>query len=120
MVYSFETKAERVDFESILEHHDDGIELKKLDKNMYVFSENIDPESDSEIEDMEDYESDDDSFVVSDTEEMCELPPDAKELDESWNKWSPKTPSAKRFKKTVEKLEATVKIEGDNLKFVSE
>ena len=120
LVYSFETKAERVDFESILEHHDGGIELKKLDKNMYVFSENIDPESDSEIEDMEDYESDDDSFVVSDTEEMCELPPDAKELDESWNKWSPKTPSAKRFKKTVEQLEATVKIEGDNLKFVSE
>ena len=120
LVYSFEAKAERVDFESILEHYNDGgFTMKKVGKNMYVFVENIDPDSDSEIEDIEDYEDSEseNSFVVSDTEDMDELPPDAKELDEAWNKWSPKTPSAKNFKKTIEQIEAAVKIEGDNLKF---
>lgn len=121
LVYSFEAKAERVDFESILEHYkDEGFSMKKVGKNMFVFEDNIDPDSDSEIEDIEDYEeseSDCDSFIVSDTEEMTELPADAKELDEVWNKWSPKTPSAKKFKKTVDQIEMAVKIEGDNLKF---
>lgn len=116
LVYSFEAKAERVDFESILEHG--GFELKNVGKNMYVFVEHIDPESDSEIEDIEDEESDsEDSFVVSDTEEMDHLPPDAKELNEAWDKWSPKTPSAKKFKKTVEDIEGMVKIKGDDLNF---
>jgi len=121
LVYSFETKAERVDLESILEHYNDGgFPMKKIDKNMYVFVDNIDPDSDSEIEDIEDYDESEsnDSFIVSDTEEMGEQPPsDAKELDEAWNKWSPKTPSAKNFKKKIEQIEAMVKVEGDNLKF---
>jgi hypothetical protein len=123
LVYSFEKKAERVDFESIMEHYNDGegFAMKKVGKNMYVFVDNIDPESDSEIEDIEDHEeSEDDSFVVSDTEEMCDLPPDAKELDEAWNQWSPTTPSAKRFKQKIDQIESAVKIESDEKKNMCE
>lgn len=121
-VHSFEPKAEKVDFESLTEHYLDSKEIgvKKIGKNMYVFGDEIDPDSDSEIETEED---DSDSvgslkdFVVSDSEEMGELPNDYKELDEQWNKWSPKTKSGKQFKRTIDQLEAITKIKGDNQRF---
>lgn len=121
-VHSFEAKAERVDFESLTEHYLDSndVKIKKIGKNMYVFQDEIDPDSDSEIETEE---SDSDSegslkeFVVSDTDEVEELPADYKELDQQWDKWSPKTKSAKKFKKTVDQLETIAKIQRDNKQF---
>jgi hypothetical protein len=121
-VHSFESKAERVDFDSLTEHHfvSDEINVKKVGKNMFVFIDEIDSESDSEIE-TEDDDDDDDSggslndFIVSD-EHISPSCGDT-ELDDQWDKWSPKTDSAKRFKKTVDNLEAIAKIEEDNLEF---
>ena len=46
-VHSFESKAEKVDFESLTEHYLDSKEIgvKKIGKNMYVFGDEIDPDS---------------------------------------------------------------------------
>ena len=120
-VHSFEPKAEKVEFESLTEHYLDSneIEVKKIGKNMYVFKDEIDPESDSEIETEEDSDSAGslNDFIASDNEEVNELPDDYKELDEQWEKWSPKTKSGKKFKKTVDELEEIVKIHADNQRF---
>ena len=121
-VHSFEPKAEKVEFESLTEHYLDldsnEIGVKKVGKNMYVFEDEIDPESDSEIE-TEESESDGSlgDFIASDNEEVSELPDDYKELDNQWDEWSPKTQSGKKFKKKVDELEAIAKIHADNQKF---
>lgn len=120
-VHSFEPKAEKVEFESLTEHYLDSNEIgvKKVGKNMYVFEDEIDPESDSEIETEEDSDSAGslNDFIASDNEEVNELPDDYKELDNQWDEWSPKTQSGKKFKKTVDELEAIVKIHADNQRF---
>jgi len=121
-VHSFEPKAEKVDFESLVEHYLDSndIGVKKVGKNMYVFEDEIDPESDSEIETEEESESDGSlsDFIASDNEEVSELPDDYKELDEQWKKWSPKTKSGKNFKRTIDQIEVMAKIQADNQKFL--
>lgn len=121
-VLSFEPKAERVDFECLIEHYKDShLNLKKIKSNMYVFVEDIDPESDSEIETDSSYSESEnslDDFVVDDDEvDDDELPPDYKEIDQQWEKWSPKTPSGKKFKRTIDTIESIAKTKRDNNKF---
>ena len=125
-VHSFESKAERVDFESLIEHHYDSttVGITQIGKNMYVFGDEIDPDSDSEIETEEDTDDDIgslDDFIVSDTDEGAvdsdHRSADLEELDNQWEQWSPKTGSSKKFKQTIDALEVIAKVQRDNAKF---
>ena len=112
-VFSFEAKAERVDFESLTTHHKDVIDvsdlgIKKVHTNMFVYEDDIDSESESEIETDE---SDDDSegslkdFIVPDNiDEICK-PCDHQAIDKVWSTWRPASAGAQRFKKRVDEIE---------------
>jgi len=120
-VHEFESKAERVDFESITEHHFDSEIIKKIGKNMYVFIDEIDTDSESEIEtesSSDDSEDDSlDSFIVSDeAPEGTQAVVDT-ELNNQWDSWSPRTPSAIRYKETVNRIEAVARIRQDDINF---
>ena len=111
-VHSFDAKAERVDFESITEHHPGVIDITDLGmmnvgKNMFVMKNEVDEdETDSEIEDMSDDEYEDDGFIEFDESATpMELPPDSAQVDEEWNKWQPRSRGASRFKETIDSLE---------------
>ena len=115
-VFSFESKAERVDFESITTHHIGVIDIEelgltKIGKNMFVFTEDIDSESESEIE-TDDSSSDSEGslrdFIVPDDETVLLKPCDYKEVDESWNSWKPSSAGAQRFKKRIDEIEEYV------------
>jgi len=112
-VYSFDTRAQRVDFESLVSHYADTIDItelgfKKVCKNMYVLESEIDPDSASEVEtDESSDESESDDFVASDDD--APPPSDHKAIDDEWNKWSPATDGARRFKNTVNRIEARVR-----------
>ena len=124
-VYSFESKVEIVEAESISQHYngvaDVGeIGIRKLDdSNHFVIESEIDDDGyESDIEDMSDSESDEseNSFIAEEDPDQWELPDDYKEVDDKWNEWSPSTLGGKQFKKTVDKLEMYAKIHLDNLK----
>jgi hypothetical protein len=115
-VFSFESKAERVDFESLTAHHKDIIDveelgIKKIQPNMFVYEEDVDSESDSEIE----TESESDSegslkdFIAPDDEEITCKPCDHQEVDEAWNSWKPHSAGAQRFKQRVDEIEKYMK-----------
>ena len=112
-IYSFETKTEFVPFDSLIIHYNgteniEDLGFIKVHDNMFVEESDIDEESSSEIEtetDEECSESSDDSFIVPDDEDVCIKPPDYKEVDASWNTWSPVTPGAKRFKDKINQIE---------------
>ena len=117
-VHGFEAKAERVDFVSLMEHHfnSNEINVKKVGINMFVFIDEIDPDSDSEIETEESSDSEYDSldgFVVPDTVVDGDGDCDP-ELNRQWDDWSPHTPSAIRYKSTVDQIEAIARVQGDN------
>ena len=112
-VFSFEAKAERVDFESLLTHHPDVTDvaelgLVKVRPNMFVYEDDIDSESESDVE-TDDSDSDSagslDDFVVPDDEDVCCKPCDHKEVDEAWSSWRPTSAGAQRFKKRVDTIE---------------
>ena len=113
-IFSFESKAERVDFESLTTHHAGVIDvhelgLKKVRVNMFVYEEDIDSESDSEV-DTDDSDEDSDGslkdFVVKDDEEILCKPCDHLVVDEQWNSWKPHSPGAIRFKNKIDQIEA--------------
>jgi hypothetical protein len=113
-VYSFDSQAQRVDFENLTSHYIDTIDIielgfKKIGKNMYVIEVEIDSDSASEIEtDESSDESESDDFVAS--EDTDGVPPsDYKTIDDEWNKWVPDTDGAQRFKDTVNRIEARVR-----------
>ena len=130
-VYSLEGKANRVDFDNILEHHDgvtnlDDIGLTRIDTNMYVFEDEWDDDdSDSEIHDMEDEDASEDEydltdgFVVPDTEIDGPVvpPPDAEGLERDWRAWSPRSVGESRFKKMVDRIEERTRHQVDDLNF---
>jgi hypothetical protein len=130
-VYSLEGKANRVDFENILEHHDgvtslEDIGLTRIDTNMYVFDEEWDEnDSDSEIyeESCDDEDEDEydltDGFVVPDTEIDGPVlpPPDAEGLERDWRAWSPRSVGESRFKKMVDRIEERARHQADDLNF---
>lgn len=113
-IFSFESKAERVDFESLTEHHLDVIDvlelgLVKIRPNMFVYEDDIDSESDSEIETDEDSDSDSEGslkdFIVPDDEDVCIKPCDHQEVDEAWGSWKPSSAGAMRFKERIDQIE---------------
>ena len=112
-VFSFESNAERVDFESLTEHHLDVIDvlelgLVKVRPNMFVYEEDIDSESESEVE-TDDEDSDSEGslkdFVVPDDEDVCIKPCDHQEVDEAWGSWKPSSAGAQRFKERIDHIE---------------
>ena len=111
-VFSFEAKAERVDFESLTGHHPDVTDvselgLVKVRPNMFVYEEDIDSESESDVETDSDSDSAGslDDFVVPDDKDVRCKPCDHKEVDEAWSSWRPTSAGAQRFKKRVDTIE---------------
>ena len=107
-VFSFESKAERLDFDSILVHHTGICDVTELGirvvgKNMYVYEDDVDPESESEVESDEDSEESSSESADEDSEE--DLSSRDPELDEQWNSWTPSSAGARRFKEAVDRIE---------------
>jgi len=115
-LYELEDEENPVEVESITEHYPDGTSPFKFLEYTAYFDEDIDPDEDSEIEDMSEDEEDDlDGFIVPDG--PLELPPDHIEVDRTWNQWNPITPGAKRFKALVDTVEQMARVEMDNQNF---
>ena len=123
-IYSFDSKVEIVEPESILEHYQDVVDVSYLgfikidDSNHFVIENEIeDSELDSEIEDMSDSDSDDlsDSFIAEEDPDQWELPGDHREVDNQWDKWHPSSVGETHYKNTIDRLERYAKIHYDNL-----
>lgn len=126
-VYSFESTAERVNFDSISEHHVGVIDITDIDmthigKNMFVFNCEIINDHDSDIEDEsdEDEQSEENDFVVSDGE--CATPRTLgisghQEVDEKWNEWQPSTSGGRHFKGVIDTIECRVRHQADEKNF---
>ena len=115
-LYELEDAENPVEVESITEHYPDGTSPFKFLEYTAYLEEEIDPDEDSEIEDMsEDDEDDLDGFIVPDG--PLELPPDHTEIDRTWNQWNPTTPGARRFKALIDTVEHMARTEMDNQQF---
>lgn len=102
-VYVLESDLNIIRPESICEHYPGGETVfKHVTDDRYVLKEEVDSEEDSTFYD--DSDSDVMSFIVSDGE--CEPPADHREVDRAWTEWYPQSEGARRFKKTVDELDA--------------
>lgn len=121
-IFSFETRVNQVFLDNISEHHEgvtDVVDLgfMRIDSNMYALEEDVDmDDSDSEIVEEEDEDEDLDDFVADHGCEHMELPPDHKEIDDQWNRWTPRSDGERRFKDTVDMIEKYARDEMDNQK----
>lgn len=121
-VYELEQDENAVERESICEHYPQGTTFEnvgfyKISENVYAIYDDIDSEdSNSEIEDLSDSESEADSFIVED-DGCADLPPDASDVDNAWNEWKPSSPGMKRYKETIDLIEYHVKRHADNINF---
>jgi hypothetical protein len=112
-------------YQSVMEHYPSGttfedLEMKSLGDQMYAFYSEIDIEdSDSEIYDEDESDSEMDDFIVADDVIDGQVIPPAnhKSIDKEWNEWKPSTPGARSFKDTVDAIEALAKVHADNLSF---
>jgi hypothetical protein len=112
-------------YESLMEHYPSGttfvdLEMKSLGNGMFAYLSEIDVEdSDSEIYDDNESNSEMDDFIVPDDEIDGEVipPPNHASIDKEWNEWTPSSPGARSFKETVDTIEAMVKLHTDNLSF---
>ena len=112
-------------YESVMEHHPSGttfedLEFKMINDGLYANINEIDIEdSDSEIYDGDESDSEMNDFIVPDNVIDGEVirPPDYKTIDKEWNEWEPKSPGARSFKETVNAIEAMAKAHADNLSF---
>ena len=112
-------------YESVMEHYPSGttfedLEMKFLGDKMYAFYSEIDIEdSDSDIYDEDESDSEMDDFIVPDDviDGQVIPPSDYKSIDKEWNEWKPSTPGARSFKETVDAIEALAKVHADNLSF---
>jgi len=122
-VYSFESKVEIVNEESISQHYDGVVDVSGIgvlevgdDPNHFVFESEIEDEGyESDIDDMSDSDESEDSFIAEEDPDQWELPDDHKEVDDEWNEWTPSTIGGKKFKKTVDIIETYAKIHLDNI-----
>jgi hypothetical protein len=105
-------------YQSLMEHYPIGttfedLEFKSLGENMYALYSEIDVEdSDSDIYDDNESDSELADFIVSDTEidgQNILLPSDHKSIDKEWNEWNPTTSGGRSFKETVDMIETKVK-----------
>ena len=84
-----------------------------MQRDRFAFYLEIDIEdSDSDIYNEEETDSEMADFVVSDTEiegQAIPLPPNHKSIDKEWNAWEPTTSGGKSFKETVDMIENRIK-----------
>lgn len=105
-VYVLESDLNIIRPESICEHYPEGETVfKHVTDDRYVLKEEVDSEEDSTFYD--DSDSDVMSFIVSDGE--CDLPGDHVEVDRAWTEWQPQSEGARRFKRTVDDLDARMR-----------
>ena len=125
-VYELETDVfSPAPYESVMEHYPSGttfmdLEMKSLGENRFAMYSEIDIEdSDSEIYNDGETDSEMADFIVPDTEIDGEFipPPNQESIDKEWNEWTPTSPGAKSFKETVDAIEAMARINADNLSF---
>jgi len=127
LVYSFSDNIDVIRFDSLIEHFYDtykveDIDMMKVKDNMYVFLDEVNIEDDSSSIYTDDDEEDEysiGSFVVDDddVDGMVEVPHDHKKLDREWNEWEPRSPGARSFKETVERIEYYAKKHADENNF---
>jgi len=118
-IYQLSDDTDPVAFESLVEHYIEESPLTLVRDNMY-YDSSEETNSESSIEDMSDSDCEsEDSFVVPDDEVDGEvnLPPDHREVDREWEAWRPSTVGAKKFKDTVDRLEAFARHHADELRF---
>ena len=112
-------------YESVMEHYPSGttfedLEMKSLGNRMYAYLSEIDIEdSDSEIYNDDETDSEMEDFIVPDDEIDGQVIPPAnhKSIDKEWNEWEPRSPGSKRFKDMVNAIETHAKIQADELNF---
>jgi hypothetical protein len=112
-------------YESVMEHYPSGttfedLDLKSLGSGMFAYLSEIDIEdSDSEIYNDNETDSEMADFIVPDTEIDGEFipPPNHESIDKEWNEWTPSSPGARSFKETVDAIETMARINADNLSF---
>lgn len=112
------TQDELIRAESICEHHYKNF-LVNVKEDLWAEPRDIDSDQESFIYDESD-ESEDDSFIVSDSEPIegwVEPPENHREIDKAWEEWIPTTRGASTFKDTVDSLEAFAKIKADENNF---
>jgi hypothetical protein len=116
-VYALESEVNILRAESICEHWPDGQSVfEHVSEERYVLKSEVDSGDESTFYDeSDDSGSDLRDFVVSDEE--CELPPDHRDIDKSWNEWQPNSEGSKKFKKTIDDIEARVRVQMDNVQF---
>ncbi|MDB4588581.1 hypothetical protein N9095_01235 [bacterium] len=128
-IYAFESTVDRVNFDSICEHHAGIIDVTdvaftNVGRNMFVLDREIIEEQDSDIDDLSDEEEDqyESDFVVSDSEEGAtprELGiSDHKEVDQKWDEWQPSTSGGRHFKNVIDAIEYRVRHQADEKNFV--
>ena len=117
----YELEAENLSpapYESVMEHYPTGttftdLEMKALGTNRFAFFSEIDIEdSDSDLYDEEETDSEMADFIVSDTEiegQAIPLPPNHKSIDKEWNEWEPTSAGARSFKEAVDAIEDRIK-----------
>ena len=112
-------------YESLMEHYPSGttfkdLDMKSLGNGMFAYLSEIDIEdSDSEIYNDDETDSEMADFIVPDDEIDGEIvpPPNQESIDKEWNEWTPTSPGAKSFKETVDAIETMARINADNLSF---
>jgi hypothetical protein len=128
-VHMFDTYVSRVEFESLIEHHE-GVKTitdvgwRNVGTNMWADEEEVDDSvTVSDVEDMSDDDIDDmlaetlEDFVAPDDLKGVELPPDHKEVDEKWESWRPSSQGGHHFKDTVDRIEERVRSQMDDDNF---
>lgn len=109
-VHVLESELNIIRPESICEHYPEGETVfKHVSDERYVLKEEVDSEEEDSTfyDDSDDSSSDLRSFVVSDGE--CDPPPDHREVDQAWTEWRPMSEGSKRFKKTVDDIDARMR-----------
>jgi hypothetical protein len=108
-VFSFESETELIENEQVTKRYSSIEELgfSKVGDNMYVEKDEVDEDSESEIEDADTDSSDEEGdFIVPDDEEVLQKPPDHRKVDKEWKEWRPMSAGAQRFKDKVDQIEA--------------
>lgn len=114
-------------YESVMEHYPSGttfrdLEMQSLGDRMYAYLSEIDIEdSDSDIYDEGESDSEMNDFIVPDNEVDGEVIPPANHasIDREWNEWKPTSSGARSFKETVDAIERMAKMHADNLSFTA-
>lgn len=120
-VYTLDEETNILRGDSVCEHYNNGDTVfMHIKDDMYVVTDEMNMDTDSEIYDMSDSdESDLSGFVVSDSEidGKIELPPGYETIDAAWSDWKPTSPGSLKFKEMVDRIEERAKLQMDEHNF---